>query len=197
MNWRWSVTGLPVAFGEEVETHGPDIYIMPIDDGVYAHEGGPAGVGRVEVGQVLAMGICTACTDEDGFDRGRVAQVFSKGEFHGFGIFEERERVRLHRGFDEVLDFLEGMRGLDVYALDGRVRGVGRGRGCARQALLMQRAEIEDEEDQTVLAAVVRERQLLEAVYGSLATTVGVYGGRWHVVGVNIPVLVQCLGNDA
>ena len=148
--------------------------------------------------QVLAVGICAAGADEDSFYGGGVAQVVCEGVLHGgLCVFEELERVRLYADLDEVLDLLEGVRGLDVHAFDG---GVGVGvwiAGC--ETLLVECAEVQDQEDEAVFAAIVGDGELWEsggAVSAKLRRW-GVFGRHGtERDGARVLVLVQGIGDD-
>ena len=50
----------------EVETHSPDLRIMPVDQRVDAHELRPVGVGRAEVLEELAVRVGSSRAHEDG-----------------------------------------------------------------------------------------------------------------------------------
>lgn len=55
----------------QVADEGPDLGVVPVDDGVDADEIGPAVVGRVEMGQLGTVRVRPARAHEDGLD-GRV-----------------------------------------------------------------------------------------------------------------------------
>lgn len=93
--------------------------------------------------------------DEDGLHRGLIPQVLGEGGFHRFGVARKVEVVGARGGGDEGLDFGEGVRGDDVDGLDAWGRW--RGRVC------VEGGEEEDEEDETVFAAVVGEGEFGEA----------------------------------
>jgi hypothetical protein len=128
---------------------------VPVYDGVYAHEGRPARVRGVEMCKVLAVRVRPPGAHEDGLDRGCVVQVVGEGGLHGLRILKQLQRVCLDRDFDKVLDLLERVRRLDVDAFDSGL-GVGVWAGGG-EAFAVESAEIQDEEDETVLAAVVGE----------------------------------------
>lgn len=172
---------------------------MPVDDGVDAHKGGPVAVGRVEVGEGGAVGVCPAGADKDGPEAGPVAQVGVEGGAHGQRVAGQVEVVGGGRVLDEGVDLGEGVGGHDVDGLQGggkgprrpaahRGRGGGRvGRdlrgqavgggpvciGRRRRVVVLwwlkvprEAGEDQDEEHEAVLAAVVGEGELLEAVCG-------------------------------
>lgn len=134
-------------------THSPDIYVMPIYDGMYAHKLGPARIGGIKMCQVLAMWICPTSTDKYGLYRRCVAEVICERSLHGFCILEQGEGVCSHTARNEFFNFCEGMWGLDVHALDGS--GSIRVRSGAGQVFLVESAEIQYKKDEAVLAAVV------------------------------------------
>lgn len=96
-------------------TYGPDLDVMPLDDGMHAHERRPAAVGRLEGVEFPAVGIRPAGADEDGFDAAVGLQVAGEGIAHGrVGVPGEGEVVGLGGGGDEGVDGWEGVRGGDV-----------------------------------------------------------------------------------
>lgn len=101
----------------------PDLRVVPVDDGMDAHEGRPAAVRRVEVLQALAVGVGAAGADEDGADAGFVGKVVGEGFLHGFGVAGEGEVVGVRAGQDEVVDLLEGVLGDDVDGSEGLGEG--------------------------------------------------------------------------
>lgn len=123
------------SFGRTVKkhniTHRPDLCVMPVDDGVHPHKGGPVAVGRVEVGQGGAVGVCPAGADEDGLEAGAVAQVGLEGGAHGQGVAAQVEVVGGGGVLDEGVDLGEGVGGHDVDGLQGRGEGP-RGRAAHR-----------------------------------------------------------------
>lgn len=114
-------------------THRPDIDVVPVYHGVYAHEGGPARVGGIKVGEVLAVGVRPAGAHEDGLHGGGVVQVVCEGGLHGLCVLEELQGVGLDGDGNKVLDFLEGVCCLDVNTFDG---GVGVAVGVRRREAL-------------------------------------------------------------
>lgn len=103
----------------ELFEKSPNLGIMPVDNGVDAHERRPAAIRRVEVFQLRAVGICAPRADEDGADGGVVGQVVGEGFAHGFGVAREGEVVGLHAVVDESVDFGEGVGGYYVYGWEG------------------------------------------------------------------------------
>lgn len=181
-------------------TYGPDLGVVPVDDRVHAHKGGPVAVGRVEVGQGGAVGVGPAGADEDGPEAGAVAQVGVEGGAHGQGVAAQVEVVGVGGALDEGVDLGERVRRHDVDGLQGgregprrraahggRRRG-GVGRDLGGQAVgdgggvgwgvrwegrrevgwwlevPREAGEDQDEEHEAVLAAVVGEGELLDAV---------------------------------
>lgn len=126
------------------------------------HKLGPAMVRGVKVGEKLPVGICSPRSHEDCLDGGVVVEVLGKGLLHGLCIFDQRKRVRLGRLRDELFDFGKGMWCLNVDALEGcEAVTVGAGGGqLLGQAFSVKGAEIEDEEDEAVFAAIVGQREL-------------------------------------
>lgn len=184
------------ALGGTSATHRPDLRVMPVDDRVHAHKGGPVAVGGVEVRQGGAMGVRPAGADEDGPEAGAVAQVGVEGGAHGQGVAAQVEVVGRGGALDEGVDLGERVWRNDVDGLQGRREGprrgaahgsrrrggVGRdlggqavgggvGRGvwwegleCWRLEVPREAGEDQDEKHETVLAAVVGEGELLDAV---------------------------------
>lgn len=181
-------------------THRPDLGVVPVDDRVHAHKGGPVAVGRVEVGQGGAVGVGPAGADEDGPEAGPVAQVGVEGGAHGQGVAAQVEVVGVGGALDEGVDLGERVRRHDIDGLQGgregprrraahggrRRGGVGRdlggqavgdgggvGWGVRREGrrevgwrleVPREAGEDQDEQDEAVLAAVVGEGELLDAV---------------------------------
>lgn len=184
-------------------THRPYLGVVPVDDGVDPHKGGPVPVGGVKVGEGGAVGVGPAGADEDGAQAGAVAEVGGEGGAHGQGVAAQVEVVGGGRALDEGVDLGERVRRHDVDGLQRRGEGVRRraahgrrrrgrvGRDLRRQAVgdgrrgrenMMRRqlvgggvgrlevpreaGEDQDQEDEAVLAAVVGEGELLDAVVG-------------------------------
>lgn len=108
----------------EVPDKGPDLSIVPVYDGVDAHEVGPAVIGLVEVGEGGAMGVSAPGADEDGADLGVEVEVGGEG---GADCFCGRSGYAAGQGevveaggrFDEGFDGGERVRGLGVDCGDG------------------------------------------------------------------------------
>ena len=112
----------------------------------------------VEVLQVLAMGVGPSGADEDGLDGGCVVQVVCESGLHRLCVFKQLQRVCLHAGLHKVLHFLKRMWGLDVDAFDCGFRaGVWLRR---REAFSVEGAEVQDQQDEAVFAAIVGDGEL-------------------------------------
>lgn len=99
---------------------GPDVDVVPVDDGMAAHKGRPASVGAVKVRQKRAVRICAPRADEDGLDLGVVGQVVCEGVLHRRrGVAVQIEGVDGFGVGDEGLDFLKGVGSFDVDGFDG------------------------------------------------------------------------------
>lgn len=72
--------------------------------------------------QVFAMGVGPTGSDEYRLDGGLVSQIVGKSGFHGFRIFQERQRIYLATVRDKLLDLGKGMRVLNVNALHDGLR---------------------------------------------------------------------------
>lgn len=69
--------------------------------------------------------------------------------------------VGRHGGIDEVVDFAEGVGGQDVDGPQGLGEDVAVCGGVGAQGVGVQGAEVEDEEDEAVLAAVVGDGEFV------------------------------------
>ena len=128
----------------------PYLRVMPINHRMYPHERRPAPIRRIEMRQLAPVRIRASCTHEDGFDFRLHGQVIRKRGFHALAReMGEGEMVGDGRGGDERVDFREGVRRDDVDGLEAgwEIRVVCEG------------GEVDDQEDETVFAAVVGERQ--------------------------------------
>jgi hypothetical protein len=138
----------------------PDLLEAPVDDGVHAHKVRPAAVGAVEEGQVLAVRVRAARADEDGLDVPVLGEVEGKGVAEGDGlgvdVRRQREVVAARRGGDEGGHGGEGVGGPRVDGGDGGGERVGFSAVEARE-VGVQGGEVEDQEDEAVFAAIVRE----------------------------------------
>lgn len=106
------------------------------------------------------MGIRTSCADEDGLNLGMVLEVRCKGFSHGLVVLLEREVVFLGRVMDKGRYCREGVGCDDVNSLKSRGEAVG---GGGLGGVGVEGCEVEDEQDETVFAAVVAEGKVVEA----------------------------------
>lgn len=106
------------------------------------------------------MGIRTSCANEDGLDLRMVLEVRCKGFSHRLVVLLEREVVFLGRVMDEGRYCREGVGCDDVNSLKSRGEAVG---GGGLGGVGVEGCEIEDEQDETVFAAVVAEGKVVEA----------------------------------
>lgn len=106
------------------------------------------------------MGIRTSCADEDGLNLGMVLEVRCKGLSHGLVVLLEREVVFLGRVMDKGRYCREGVGCDDVNSLKSRGEAVG---GGGLGGVGVEGCEVEDEQDETVFAAVVAEGKVVEA----------------------------------
>lgn len=159
---------------------------MPVDDGMDAHEVRPASIGGVEVHEFAAVRVCPSCANEYCPYLWMLAQVVGEAFFHRFGVAGHGKVVVLDGRSDKVFDGLEGM-------LRHYVHGVqAGGEPCRRGMVLMmivglvgcmkavngpcvvgvEGAEVEDQQDEAVLAAIIRYGQLLGAIAVSISMAV-------------------------
>lgn len=109
----------PTIRNPQLPDERPDLGVVPVDDGVDAHEARPAAVRGVEGLECRAMGVGAPGADEDGADAGVVGEVVGEGFFHGFGVAGEGEVVGVHGVVDEGVDLGEGVFGDDVDRAEG------------------------------------------------------------------------------
>lgn len=107
------------------------------------------------------MGIRTSCANEDGLDLRMVLEVRCKGFSHRLVVLLEREVVFLGRVMDEGRYCREGVGCDDVNSLKSRGEAVG---GGGLGGVGVEGCEVEDEQDETVFAAVVAEGKVVEAI---------------------------------
>lgn len=98
-------------------TYTPDFPVVPVDDGVDAHEARPVRVRLVEEAEGGAVGVGPARADEDGLDAGALDEVLGQGGLHGLVRRGQVEVVRGRRLGDECVHLGEGPRGPDVQGL--------------------------------------------------------------------------------
>lgn len=130
------VTAMPV-FGKG--THSPNLDVVPVNDGVYAHEAGPTVIRGVEVCQMLAVGVRPPSANEYRLHEGMVVQVRLECCLHRRIVCCESQAVGMAGLGDKVLDLRERMRGLDIDRLDGL-----RQRGRGGYAPAVQGAKVQD-----------------------------------------------------
>jgi len=119
------------------------------------------------------MRVCSSCSHQDGFYFGVFLEVEGESLFHGEGIAGESEVVGFGGEGDEMVDFGERVRRDYVdggeKSREGR-RWRRRGGGVGGRGMFREYAEEEDEQDETVFAAIVGKRDFFEAGNGLSAS---------------------------
>ena len=99
---------------ERESTHAPDLRIVPVNDRVDAHKGGPAAVRRVKVRQGGAVRVRPPGPDEDGLDARAIPEIYLKGGLHGQLVACDLEAIGSAAAVDKGVDGRKGAGRHDV-----------------------------------------------------------------------------------
>jgi hypothetical protein len=128
--------------------------MIPINDRMHTHKSGPPLICLIEMGQGLALRIRPRNSHKDRLHCIMFLQIQPKRILLRQGIARQVQPVRSNGLVDEGIDLGEGLWRGDVHGLQGR-----------RERCLQpcEGAQEQIEQNQAVLAAVVRERDLVDA----------------------------------